>query len=146
MENGKPVYAEGTKVAKRTGKKAEAIHWAISINVRPDFALKFSAFQTMVLQKQLGYQPSLNLLKQAGLEIPSLPIQQSTTQHQLSPSRLSNEEIKVLIHANGWTGETVKSMLKEEFGVDAIADIPDSDYPKFVEMLESSQESQKWTF
>jgi hypothetical protein len=140
MENGKPVYAEGTRVARRTGKKAEAIHWAISISVRPDFALKFSAFQTMVLQKQLGYQPSMNLLKQAGLEIPS------NSYAQLPPSRLTNEEIALLIRQNGWTGDSMRLMLKEEFGVTEISGIPDCDYQRFVEILESSQESQKWTF
>lgn len=144
MSGGKPVYSEvNGKVAKRTGKKTEATHWAISISVRPDFALKFSAFQTLILQKQLGYEPSLNLLEKAGLQ-PSLAPHTPIEEKSLPLSRLTNEEISILIRANGWTGSSIKAMLENDFLVGAIAEIPDSEYPRFIQKLESKSEAERW--
>ena len=143
------VQFNGKDQPKRTGKKADATTWAVSLEVNPYWVAAYEAIQQANIAIAMGARPSAALLQrlpidmalEPAIEVPSLP----PSEAPMYASRSEAAKIWAIAEPVGWTKEALKLMLLQSFGIASSSEIPVDKLAEISKVVSDAAIAQRWS-
>jgi len=148
------VQVLGKDQPKRTGKKADATTWAVSLEVNPHWVAAYEAIQQAQIAIAMGARPSAALLQrlpidmalEPAVEVPSLPPSQPVEDPPIPIYASDREaaEIWAIAQSAGWTKEALRLMLLQSFGIAGSREIPIEKLPEIAKVAGDRAIAGRW--